>query len=339
MLAASVAAIRTARRGLSGVPMATLILTQSDIRSLITMEQAIAAVEGAFAAHGRGHVQMPPKVYLSLPQYNGDFRAMPAYMEGAAGIKWVNSHPDNPARHGLPAVMGVYILSDPTTAVPLAIMDATLLTALRTGAAGAIGSRYLAVARPRSLGLVGCGVQARMLLEAHRVLYGDDLELRMADGRPQAAEAFAAEAGGTATSVEEAAACDIVCTSTPARSPVIKRSWVKAGAHINAMGADGPGKQELDPALLVAAKLVIDDHAQAHHAGEINVPLAQGMLEPDSIFATLGEIVAGIKSGRTGDEITVFDSTGLAIQDVAVARAIYEQARTRNVGLDVMLVP
>jgi alanine dehydrogenase len=319
--------------------MATLILTQSDIRSLITMEQAIVAVEGAFAAHGRGQVQMPPKVYLPLPQYNGDFRAMPAYLDGAAGIKWVNAHPDNPAKHGLPAVMGVYILSDPVTAVPLAIMDATLLTALRTGAAGAVGSRYLAVARPRSLGFVGCGVQARVLLEAHRVLYGDDLELRMADGRHQAAEAFAAEAGGTATSVEQAAACDIVCTSTPARSPVIKRSWVKAGAHINAMGADGPGKQELDPALLVAGKLVIDDHVQAHHAGEINVPLTQGMLEDDGIFATLGEIVAGFKAGRTGDEITIFDSTGLAIQDVAVARAIYEQARKRGVGLDIMLVP
>lgn len=319
--------------------MATLILTQSDIRSLITMEQAIAAVEGAFAAHGRGQVQMPPKVYLPLPQYNGDFRAMPAYMEGTAGIKWVNSHPDNPAKHGLPAVMGVYILSDPVTAMPLAIMDATLLTALRTGAAGAIGSRYLAVARPRSLGFVGCGVQARVLLEAHRVLYGDDLELRMADGRLQAAEAFAAEAGGTATSVEQAAACDIVCTSTPARAPVVKRSWVKAGAHINAMGADGPGKQELDPALLMAGKLVIDDHAQARHAGEINVPLTRGMLDEENIFATLGEIVAGNKAGRTGDEITIFDSTGLAIQDMAVARAIYEQAKKRGVGLDIMLVP
>jgi alanine dehydrogenase len=319
--------------------MATLILTQSDIRSLITMEQAIVAVESAFAAHARGHAQMPPKVYLPLPQYNGDFRAMPAYLDGTAGVKWVNSHPDNPVKHGLPAVMGVYILSDAATAMPLAVMDATLLTALRTGAAGAVGSKYLAVARPRSLGFVGCGVQARVLLEAHRVLYGHDLELRMADGRPQAAEAFAAEAGGTVTSVEQAAACDVVCTSTPARSPVIKRSWVKEGAHINAMGADGPGKQELDPALLVAATLVIDDHAQAHHSGEINVPLARGLLGKDDIFATLGEIVAGSKAGRTGDEITIFDSTGLAIQDVALARAIYAQARKQGVGLDIMLVP
>ncbi len=318
--------------------MDTLILTQRTIRSLITMDQVVPAVERAFLAHGRGQALMPPKVYIDLPQHGGDFRAMPAYLDGAAGLKWVNSHPQNPARHGLPSVMGVYILSDPETARPLAVMDATWLTALRTGAAGAVASKYLALGQPRSLGFVGCGVQARVLYEAHRVIYGDSLDLYMADASPAAAEAFAGEAGGDAVSVARAAACDIVCTTTPARAPVVQRGWIAPGAHINAMGADGHGKQELDPAILRAAKVVIDDREQAVHSGEINVPLATGELRIEDIHATLGEVVAGTKAGRIGSEITVFDSTGLAIQDVAVAQVIYELAQKRGVGQKVDLV-
>jgi alanine dehydrogenase len=318
--------------------MDTLILTQRTIRSLITMDQVVPAVERAFLAHGRGQALMPPKVYIDLPQHRGDFRAMPAYLDGAAGLKWVNSHPQNPARHGLPSVMGVYILSDPETARPLAIMDATWLTALRTGAAGAVASKYLALGQPRSLGFVGCGVQARVLYEAHRVIYGDSLELYMADANPAAAEAFAGEAGGDAVSVARAAACDIVCTTTPARAPVVQRGWIAPGAHINAMGADGHGKQELDPAILRAAKVVIDDREQAVHSGEINVPLSTGELRIEDIHATLGEVVAGTRAGRMGSEITVFDSTGLAIQDVAVAQVIYELAQKRGVGQKVDLI-
>lgn len=317
--------------------MDTLILTQKDVRALIAMDQVVPAVEAAFAAHGRGQALMPAKVYIDLPQHHGDFRAMPAYLDGAAGVKWVNSHPKNPAAHGLPSVMGVYILSDPDTAVPLAILDATWLTALRTGAAGAVASKYLAVSRPRTLGFVGCGVQARVLLDAHRVLF-PDLALFMADARTDAAEAFAREAGGTAVSVERAAGCDIVCTSTPSRTPVVERAWIGEGTHINAMGADGPGKQELDAAILQAAKVVIDDDHQAHHSGEVNVPLANGTLKEEDIYGSLGAIVAGTLAGRQGSEITVFDSTGLAIQDVAVARAIYDLARDRGVGQKVALV-
>lgn len=322
--------------------MNTLILTQPQIRSLVSMDRVVEAVEQAFAAYARGKAQMPAKVYLSLPEYNGDFRAMPAYLDGWAGIKWVNSHPDNPARFQLPSVMGMYILSNPANAQPLAIMDATLLTAMRTGAAGAVASKYLAVSQPKSIGFVGCGVQARVLLDAHRAVYGSEqvagMELRMADAQADTAEAFAREAGGKVTSIEQAAACDIVCASTPSRAPVIEAGWVKLGAHINAMGADGPGKQELDPALLADNKIIIDDHEQAHHSGEINVPLAQGQISDDDIHATLGEVVAGMKSGREGGEITIFDSTGLAIQDVAVARLIYEQALDSGVGTAVSFV-
>lgn len=295
------------------------------------MAEVVKAVEGAFAAHGRGDARMPAKVYLDLPEVPGDFRAMPALLGAAAGVKWVNSHPQNPERYGLPAVMGLYILSNPQTAEPIAVLDATWLTAIRTGAAGAVASKYLAVAAPRTIGFVGCGVQARVLLAAHRV-HHPDLQVRCADVDADAARRFAEASGGRATSIESACACDIVCTTTPARAPVVERAWVADGTHINAIGADGPGKQELDAGILKVAKIVIDDLEQASHSGEINVPLHAGELALGDIHATIGEVVAGKRSGREGAEISVFDSTGLAIQDVAVAQVIVERARERGVG-------
>lgn len=318
--------------------MSTLILTHADLRSLYTVELGLAAVESAFAAHGRGDALMPAKVYLSLPQHDGDFRAMPAFLDGAAGVKWVNSHPQNPVRFGLPSVRAVYVLSDPATASPLAILDGTLLTAWRTGAAGGVASKHLASRRPRTIGLVGSGVQARVLVEAHRALFEDLLPL-FADLRHEAAEALARELGGRAVSVEEASGADIVCAQTPSRTPVVMRAWVKPGAHVNAMGADAPGKQELDPRVLLDGRVFIDDFEQATHSGEVNVPLHDGALRVDQIAGTLGEVVAGRKPGRTrDDEITIFDSTGLAVQDLALARALYERARQRGVGQTLDLV-
>jgi alanine dehydrogenase len=315
--------------------MTTLLLTQRDVRLLLDMGQAIEAVEAAFAAHGRGETLMPPKVYLGLPQHGGDFRAMPAYSAGAAGVKWINSHPDNPARHGLPSVIGLYVLSDPDTALPLCILDATWLTAVRTGAGAAVASRHLARKGARSIGFVGSGVQARTLLAAHRVCF-PDLEVIAADVRPEAAERFAAEVGGKVGTIAEASACDIVCTATPARAPVVLRSFVQAGAHINAMGADAPGKQELDPEILRDARVFIDDTEQALESGEVNVPLHEGRLSREAIAGTLGEVIAGRLEGRQSDEqITVFDSTGLALQDLALARLLHAGALKKGVGQEI----
>ena len=312
----------------------TLILTQSDVRTLLTMDRVVAAVEHAFSAFARGEALMPAKVYIALADAEDDFRAMPAYLGGAVGMKWVSSHPFNPAHHGLPTVIGTYVLSDPPTGLPMAIMDGTLLTALRTGAAGAVASRHLAVGTPRTIGFVGCGAQARVLYEAHRVFF-HDFQTRAADSDPAAAERFAFEVDGTVVSIEEAAACDIVCTTTPSRQPLIRRAWVRAGTHINAMGADAPGKQELESQILLDARVVIDDFQHACYGGEINVPWGQGVLGEKHIHGTLGEVVAGYKAGRERDEITVFDSTGLAIQDIAVARLVYGLARERGVGIEV----
>jgi alanine dehydrogenase len=326
----------------------TLILTRSDLERILSMALAVPAVERAFAAHGRGETRMPVKVYLPLPEHDGDFRAMPAFMDGAAGVKWVNAHPQNPSRHRLPTVRGVYILSNPATASPLAVMDATLLTAFRTGAAGAVASRHLARAGARSLGLVGCGVQAHYLLEAHRHVYGDALtEIVAADAVPAVADRFvaahAADAAGRLRvgTIEEAAACDLVCTQTPSRTPVVHRAWLRPGAHVNAMGADAPGKQELESQVVLDARVFVDDLDQASESGEVNVPLHTGVLARAQLRGTLGEVVAGKLTARTApdsDELTLFDSTGLAVQDVALARAAVDVARAQGLGLEVPLV-
>jgi ornithine cyclodeaminase/alanine dehydrogenase len=315
----------------------TLVLGGKDVEKILTMELAIPAVERAFAAHGRGEAVMPPKLYLPLEKFAGDFRAMPSYLGDAAGVKWVNMHPENPKRFRLPAVMGVYILSDPETAFPLAVMDGTRLTAYRTGAAAAVASKHLAVKSPATVGFIGCGVQARKMLAAHRVLYGG-FRAVMADVSSEAAEKFAKEAGGFVATLDQAGSCDIICTSTPSRAPVLFRSYVGISTHINAMGADAPGKQELDPRILQDATVVLDDLAQATESGEVNVPLHAGLYKREQIYGTLGEIVAGKKPGRVGTEVTVFDSTGLAIQDLALARVVFDEARKLGLGVEIDLV-
>ncbi len=300
------------------------------------MNDAVTAVEAAFASYGRKEAQMPPKVYLEFPEHDGDLRAMPAAMDGSAGLKWVNSHPSNPHRHNLPSVMGLYVLSDPATALPLALMDATLLTAVRTGAAAAVASKYLST-RHRTLGVIGCGAQADFLIEAHRVCF-PEIEVLAADLNPDAARRVAESWGGRAVEVSEASGGDIVCTATPSRTPVVSAAHVRPGAHINALGADAEGKQELDPAILKAARVFVDDWAQASHSGEINVPLASGELQPADVQGSVCEVVAGLRTGRIDDEeITVFDSTGLAIQDLALARVVYAAAKASEVGWAVEL--
>jgi alanine dehydrogenase len=330
--------------------MSTLILTHGDVASLVGESDALAAVETAFALHGSGRTRMPPKVYLALPEHDGDFRAMPVFIDRldvgsgphpAAGIKWINSHPRNPARHALPAVIGVFILSDPETAYPLAIMDATVLTALRTGAAAAVATKHLARPDARSLALIGCGAQARNALLAHASLKKWDTVL-LHDSRKAAAEALAhdhTELPCRVVDADEASRADVVCTMTPSRGPLVFRRDVRAGAHINALGADAPGKQELDPAILRDARVFLDDLEQASESGEVNVPLHSGALTREGIVGTLGEVIAGSLAGRVAaSDITVFDSTGLAVQDLALARVVYERAVARGLGQNVALV-
>ena len=317
--------------------MKTLVLTRSEVEEVTTMELAVTAVEGAFAGFGRGEASMPPKVYLPIEDHDGDFRAMPARLGDSAGIKWVNVHAHNRRRYGLPTVMAVYVLNDPANAFPLAVMDGTLLTALRTGAAGAIASKHLTQGAPRTISFIGCGTQAYTLHGSHKVVF-DGFESLAHDRNDATARRFAERVGARVVSLEDAAGADIVCTATPSRTPFLQAHWVKPGAHINAMGADAPGKRELCTATLKEAAVYIDDIHQATGSGEINVPLADGDFSVDQIAGTLGEVVAGLQPRPDLGTTTIFDSTGLAIQDVSLARAIYEAAKSRSIGQEVDLI-
>ena len=327
--------------------METLLLGPDDVAASANLPAVIDAVEEAFGAYATGDVQMPAKSYIDLPQHNGDFRSMPAYIdrteEGgweAAGVKWVNSHPDNPDTHDLPTVMGTMIYSDPETALPLAILDGTELTRLRTGAAAAVATRHLAREDATSLGLVGAGIQSYTQLDAIAQVRAIDTVV-VADRDADAIAAFRERYGDAYDvregTIAEATACDVVSTTTPVRDPIVDS--VADGTHVNAMGADAEGKHELADAVLQHATLVIDDHAQCTHSGEINVPWSAGLLSDADIHAELGDVVAGAAPGReSDDEVTVFDSTGLAIQDVAAAHVVYEHARERDIGTDFALV-
>ena len=330
--------------------MQTLLLNGDDVDENARMDRVIVAVEGAFAAYERGDAQMPPKSYIDLPEYNGDFRSMPAYMDAgdwdAAGIKWVNVHTDNPADHDLPTVMGTMIYSDPETAFPLAVLDGTTLTMKRTGAAAAVATDYLAVPDATSLGIVGAGVQSYTQLEAiaevrdiREVVVSDLDEERVADFIDAFDDRFDVRAG----SVSEAGHCDVLSTVTPVEDPIVGAEDVGEHTHVNAMGADAAGKHELADELLADATIVIDDHEQCTHSGEINVPYAAGTLTDDDIYGEIGEIVVGRRAGRPGAPgtpadadgvagVTVFDSTGLAIQDVAAARVVFEEADDNDNG-------
>nr|WP_319376396.1 NAD(P)-binding domain-containing protein [uncultured Methanoregula sp.] len=285
------------------------------------------AVEAAFSDHGNGLVQMPPKLYVTLPR--GDFRTMPAYLPSLsiAGVKIVNVHPGNPAI-GLPTVMALTIILDIATGQPVAVINATKLTDLRTGAAGAVACKYLSPKKTITLGVVGTGRQA----EAQVMAAAEEVELEkilIGSRNPAHAEAFAQKLKGrfdcSCVSIERACDADLIVTTTPSRSPIIRSEWVHEGTHINAIGADAPGKEELDPALLRRARVFVDDYAQAVHSGEINVPISLGLYREDEIAGTLGEVVIGRKKRNREDEITIFDSTGLAIQDLAIAKLAMEK--------------
>jgi alanine dehydrogenase len=324
----------------------TLLLDAQDVAEHAAVEEVVPAVEESFTAYERNDAQMPAKSYVDLPEYGGDFRSMPAYLDAgtwdAAGIKWVNVHPNNPGEHDLPTVMGTMVYSDPETGFPLAIMDGTELTMQRTGAAAAVATDHLAVEDATTLGLVGAGTQAYTQLESIasvrpiETVVVSDVDSVAVDAFIDTFEDQFDVRSGT---ISEAGHCDILSTVTPVNDPIVSRGDVGEHTHINAMGADAEEKQELEAEILLEATLVIDDFDQCSHSGEINVPYADGALTDADIHASLGEVVVGTSDGRTTDDgITLFDSTGLAIQDVATARVVYERARSAADGRTVSLL-
>lgn len=324
-----------------------LVLSVSEVRSVLTMDKAIDLVESAFREKGLGRVQMPPKTYLFFNKYSGDLRVMPAYLESlnAAGVKVVNVHPLNPVKRGLPTVMAIVVIVDPETGRPLSIMDGTWLTCVRTAAAAAVATKYLARSDSKTLGIIGAGALAPFHIDAlSRVLRVESLLIYDVDrGKAErtaieAQERLGVRAIAVSSPREAVEGVDVLTTLTPSRKPVVLNDWITGGIHINAMGADAPGKEELDPLILKRAKIIVDDFEQAVHSGEVNVPISSGFIDRSCIHAELGEIIAGLKKGReSSDEVTVFDSTGLAIQDVIVASYVYSEAVKRGLGKTITL--
>ena len=331
--------------------MKTLLLTELDVERLLSMDEVMVAVESAFKEKGLGHVQMPAKLYLFYQKYDGDLRTMPSYLEelDISAVKVVNVHVDNRAKYNLPSVMATIILVDPRNGAPLAIMGGTWVTAMRTGAAGGVAAKYLARKDSKVVGLVGAGAQAKTQLMSLFSFYKGLREVKVWSRTKKTRDACAAEMealyGDKAKiipvdNVKDAVeGTDIVVTITPSRKPIVSNEWIAPGTHINCIGADAPGKEELDPAILTRAKIIVDDWEQASHSGEINVPLTNGTLTRQDIWGNIGEVVTGLKEGRTSSsEVTVFASTGLAVQDAVTAELAYKKALAKGIGQFVEIV-
>ena len=294
----------------------------SDVERAVSPHEAYDAVREAFVAHARGEWSMPPKVYVTnYPA--GDFRAMPAIGGGHALLKWVTSFPGNPAR-GLPTVTGLVLLSDAEDGRLLAILDAAAVTALRTAAAAVLAADTLCRPETSSYAVVGCGVNGAetvQMLVAHGAtpLVWDVDEERL----HAVAERFGVE---PAASARQALGCDVVITVTPGREILYEKGSLEPGQHVSLLGADGPGKAEVAVEELRRAHLFCDDWEQASHGGELAGAVEAGVVARADV-TELGAVLTGEADGRrSAGDITLFDSTGLAIQDLAIAKVAYAKA-------------
>jgi ornithine cyclodeaminase/alanine dehydrogenase-like protein (mu-crystallin family) len=303
------------------------VLSYDAVRDAVSPAAAIERVREALLRFHAGEWTMPPKVYLESPPF-GDFRAMPALGNGLALLKWVTSFPGNP-EHGLPTVTGVVCLSDAGNGEPLMLLDARSITALRTGAVAAVAAQALATERARTVGIIGCGLHgawaARCLAAAG---YGPGV---CYDVRPEAAHELAGELDWDTGSRESALRCAVVCCVTPGHEVVVRESDLRPGLHLNMLGADGPGKAEASVDAVAQCVLFCDEWEQASHGGELTDAVQAGLVTREQV-TELGAVLAGEAPGRPDPKaLTLFDSTGLAIQDLAVASAALEAWRAGKV--------
>ena len=294
----------------------------SQVVNAVSPERAVEAVRDAFVAYARGEWTMPPKVYV--PAYPaGDFRAMPALGGGHALLKWVTSFPGNPAR-GLPTVTGLVLLSDASDGSLRAALDAGAVTALRTGAAAIVAAEELGRRDAQTAAVIGAGVNGRA---AAKTFLARGRDVALWDVDDERARAAADEIGArVAGSRQEALAADLLVTVTPGHEILLKEGSLRPGQHVSLMGADGPGKAEIAVGELARIRVFCDDWEQASHNGELVHAVEPGALTRDDV-TQLGDVLVGTAQGRESDEqVTAFDSTGLAIQDLAIALAAMERA-------------
>jgi alanine dehydrogenase len=323
------------------------ILSREDVQQALPMGQAIEAMKAAFAQLSTGRADVPLRAALQVAQHNGVTLFMPAYLaaDDQMAVKIVSVFNDNPAQ-GLPLIHALVVVVDATTGRPAAVMDGTVLTALRTGAASGAATDLLARRDVHRAAVFGAGAQGRTQLEAVCTVR-PIREARVYDVAPEQAVAYADEmsqrlslpvrvAETPARAVRQA---DVICTATTSSSPVFEDADVRPGTHINAVGAYTPHMQEVPAETVLRARVVIDHReASLAEAGDLLIPLQQGLMTEAHIYAELGEIVAGRKPGRaSSEEITLFKSVGVAVQDVAAAGAVLEAARRLGLGTEVAL--
>jgi len=330
--------------------MSIPVFAARHVYAAVDPADAVEAVRDAFVAHARGEWLMPSKVYVAVPPH-GDFRAMPARGGGYAVLKWVTSFPGNPER-GLPTVSGIVLLSDATDGRLLAQLDAGALTALRTGAAAVLAAETLAAGNGPAA-VIGCGVNGRAVA---RTFLARGQEVLLWDADTARVAQVAGELGaGAAGSPEEALAADVVATVTPGREILFTPGSLRPGQHVSLVGADGPGKAEIAVEELLRTRVVVDEWEksatsgllppeprvrlfcdewdQASHAGDLARAVEAGLLGREDV-TQLGDVLTGEAEGRQSEsDITIFDSTGLAVQDLAVAIAVYQKAE--ELGMDV----
>jgi alanine dehydrogenase len=325
--------------------MATLILSKSDVFSLLPLADCITAVEAAFRAHAEGRAFGPG--VLGIHATNGGFHIKAAGLTGGRSYfaaKTNANFPDNPKRLGLPTIQGTVVLADADNGAPLAVMESGSITAIRTGAATGVAAKYLARKDSRTATVVGCGVQGETQLAAIAAVLPLE-HVKLFDLDAERARSMAARVQGLVARVEVVTdvraamrTSDVCVTCTPSHRAFVSRDDLRPGAFLAAVGADNPEKQEVEPALLASATLVVDVLQQCAEIGELHHALDAGVITRAQVHAELGDVVAGRRPGRTREgEITIFDSSGTALQDVAAAIAVYEKARATGRGMEVKL--
>lgn len=333
----------------SWVNRKTLILGRSDMVGLLSPAEYVAGVEQAYRMHGEGRFSMEPKSHIVLEKYPGEWEAMPSYIEEpeAAACKWVSIREQNRERFGLPTVFSILIYTHPETGFPLAICDGSHHTVMRTGAAAAVSAKWLARKDSKVLAIVGAGHMSEGTLATCNEVFAWErvnvwsrsqatLDSFLESQRPKYP---ALDIRGSRELEEVVTGADVVVTVTPARGPIVKDAWIKPGTHIAAIGADKKGDQELEGTILQRARVFVDDIRQCRNDGEINVPLSRGLIKEADLAGEIGEVVVGRKEGRlTDDDITVFDSTGIALQDSATVPLEYERAVAAGVGIEKKMI-
>ena len=323
-----------------------LILSRADVERILTMEDCIEVVRDAFIEFSEGNAIVPIRNVVEVSNHNGISLYMPAFLPKAESLscKVVTVYADNPTKHNLPTILSTVLLQDPETGNVIAIMDGTYLTAVRTGAASGVAIAHLARQDSKTVGLFGAGVQARTQLWAATVVRNIEcckiFDVDKSKVNPfieQMSEKLDIQIDPATSNKDAVKGADIILTATTSQSPVFQGEWVDLGTHICAIGSFTPTMRELDTYIVKKAKVVVDSReASMEEAGDLIIPLQEKVITTDHIHAELGEITSGIKPAReTEDEITLFKSVGLAIQDAAAAKLVYERAREQQIGTEI----